>query len=115
MVARRTCNAKVTRSIRVRGIYFSARPISVSHAAFNAKSFLMKLAVVGGGPSALYVTSRLFSLLKHDSNIRVHVYDRLWSPYGLVRYGVAPDHPEVKVRFLSLCIYAWFSLVSANA
>ncbi|KAF8344408.1 hypothetical protein F5887DRAFT_1062083 [Amanita rubescens] len=56
----------------------------------------MKLAVVGGGPSALYVTSRLFSLLKHDPDIRVHVYDRLWSPYGLVRYGVAPDHPEVK-------------------
>ena len=64
----------------------------------------MKLAVVGGGPSALYVTSRLFSLLKHDPNIRVHVYDRLWSPYGLVRYGVAPDHPEVKVWFLSLLI-----------
>jgi len=66
---------------------------------------LMKLAVVGGGPSALYVTSRLFSLLKHDPNIRVHVYDRLWSPYGLVRYGVAPDHPEVKVWFHSLCIF----------
>ena len=64
----------------------------------------MKLAVVGGGPSALYVTSRLFSLLKHDPNIRVHVYDRLWSPYGLVRYGVAPDHPEVKVCVLSSCI-----------
>ncbi|KAM6499132.1 FAD/NAD-P-binding domain containing protein [Amanita muscaria] len=56
----------------------------------------MKLAVIGGGPSALYVTSRLLSLLKNEPNIRVHVYDRLWSPYGLVRYGVAPDHPEVK-------------------
>jgi hypothetical protein len=26
------------------------------------------------------------------------MYDRLWAPHGLVRYGVAPDHPEVKVR-----------------
>ncbi|KAI9452494.1 FAD/NAD-P-binding domain-containing protein [Lactarius psammicola] len=26
----------------------------------------------------------------------IHVYDRLWVPHGLVRYGVAPDHPEVK-------------------
>lgn len=25
------------------------------------------------------------------------VYDKLWAPFGLVRYGVAPDHPEVKV------------------
>ena len=25
------------------------------------------------------------------------MFDRLWSPFGLVRYGVAPDHPEVKV------------------
>jgi adrenodoxin-NADP+ reductase len=25
------------------------------------------------------------------------MYDRLWAPHGLVRYGVAPDHPEVKV------------------
>ena len=74
----------------------------ISH-AFNIESpTFMKLAVVGGGPSALYVTSRLFSLLKHDPNIRVHVYDRLWSPYGLVRYGVAPDHPEVKVCILFL-------------
>lgn len=28
--------------------------------------------------------------------LRVHLYDRLWAPHGLVRYGVAPDHPEVK-------------------
>ena len=102
MVARRTCNAKVTRSIRVRGIRF--RPDLFCFPRFRHPPTFMKLAVVGGGPSALYVTSRLFSLLKHDPNIRVHVYDRLWSPYGLVRYGVAPDHPEVKVCVLSSCI-----------
>ncbi|KAG1855547.1 hypothetical protein C8R48DRAFT_776428 [Suillus tomentosus] len=28
--------------------------------------------------------------------LRVHMYDRLWASHGLVRYGVAPDHPEVK-------------------
>ncbi|EIW82908.1 ferredoxin adrenodoxin reductase [Coniophora puteana RWD-64-598 SS2] len=58
----------------------------------------VKLAVVGGGPSAFYVTSRLLSLLKPSEapSFRVHMYDRLWAPHGLVRYGVAPDHPEVK-------------------
>lgn len=58
----------------------------------------LKLAIIGGGPSAFYVASRLLKLLPHSnaSPLRVHVFDRLWSPHGLVRYGVAPDHPEVK-------------------
>jgi hypothetical protein len=60
----------------------------------------MKLAIIGAGPSAFYVASRLLSLLPHASlpALRIHMYDRLWAPHGLVRYGVAPDHPEVKVR-----------------
>ena len=61
----------------------------------------IKLAIVGGGPSAFYVASRLLTLLPHaspqGSTLRIHMYDRLWAPHGLVRYGVAPDHPEVKV------------------
>ena len=59
----------------------------------------LKVAIVGGGPSSFYVASRLLSLVPPTSTqqLRIHVYDRLWSPYGLVRYGVAPDHPEVKV------------------
>ena len=56
----------------------------------------LKLAIVGGGPSAFYVASRLLKL-QTSSSVRVHLFDRLWSPHGLVRYGVAPDHPEVKV------------------
>ncbi|RPD56878.1 FAD/NAD-P-binding domain-containing protein [Lentinus tigrinus ALCF2SS1-7] len=60
----------------------------------------IKLAIVGAGPSSFYVASRLLSLLPrsgpHASTLKIHLYDRLWAPYGLVRYGVAPDHPEVK-------------------
>ncbi|KAI0367866.1 ferredoxin/adrenodoxin reductase [Pilatotrama ljubarskyi] len=60
----------------------------------------LKLAIIGGGPSAFYVASRLLSLLPQSSSrgsaLKIHMYDRLWAPYGLVRYGVAPDHPEVK-------------------
>ncbi|QRV86618.1 NADPH adrenodoxin oxidoreductase [Ceratobasidium sp. AG-Ba] len=57
-----------------------------------------KLAIIGGGPSAFYAASRVLSKLPKDlKNAHVHVYDRLWTPHGLVRYGVAPDHPEVKV------------------
>lgn len=56
----------------------------------------MKLAIIGGGPSAFYVASRILSLLPSLPSLKVHMYDRLWAPHGLVRYGVAPDHPEVK-------------------
>ncbi|KAF8970902.1 FAD/NAD-P-binding domain-containing protein [Flammula alnicola] len=56
----------------------------------------LKLAVIGGGPSAFYVASRILKLLPGAQNVRVHMFDRLWAPHGLVRYGVAPDHPEVK-------------------
>lgn len=59
---------------------------------------VMKLAIVGGGPSAFYVASRILKLLPFEY-IRVHLFDRLWAPHGLVRYGVAPDHPEVKASF----------------
>ncbi|KAF9036036.1 FAD/NAD(P)-binding domain-containing protein [Hymenopellis radicata] len=55
----------------------------------------MKLAIVGGGASSFYVASRLLRLTK-DRPMSIHVFDRLWAPHGLVRYGVAPDHPEVK-------------------
>ena len=62
----------------------------------------LKLAIVGGGPSSFYVASRLLSLFPKEeplsSQLRIHIYDKLWAPHGLVRYGVAPDHPEVKVR-----------------
>jgi adrenodoxin-NADP+ reductase len=71
----------------------------------------LKLAIIGGGPSSFYVASRLLSLFPKDeplsSQLRIHIYDKLWAPHGLVRYGVAPDHPEVKVRpalTLTICI-----------
>ncbi|KAF9268036.1 nucleotide-binding domain-containing protein [Marasmius fiardii PR-910] len=54
----------------------------------------MKLGIIGGGPSGFYVASRILS--RTSRPLRIDVYDRLWCPHGLVRYGVAPDHPEVK-------------------
>jgi hypothetical protein len=65
----------------------------------------LKIAVLGGGPSSFYFSSRVLSKLPRSSpegqHVQVHVYDRLWAPHGLVRYGVAPDHPEVKVRIFN--------------
>ncbi|KAF9505093.1 hypothetical protein BS47DRAFT_1436437 [Hydnum rufescens UP504] len=53
----------------------------------------LRLAIVGAGPSAFYCAHRVLSRVPAAV---VHLYDRLWAPHGLVRYGVAPDHPEVK-------------------
>ena len=52
------------------------------------------MAVVGSGPAGFYVASRLISKV---DDARVDMYEQLPVPFGLVRYGVAPDHPEVKV------------------
>ncbi|CAE6441974.1 unnamed protein product [Rhizoctonia solani] len=55
----------------------------------------LKLAIIGGGASAFYTASRVLSKLPAAlKETQVHIYDRLWTPHGLVRYGVAPDHPE---------------------
>jgi len=55
----------------------------------------MRLAVIGSGPAGYYSAYRI---MKKMPEARVDMYESLPVPYGLVRFGVAPDHPEVKVR-----------------
>ncbi|KAG9972652.1 nucleotide-binding domain-containing protein, partial [Aureobasidium melanogenum] len=52
-----------------------------------------RCAVIGSGPAGFYAAYRM---LQKMPNARVDMYEALPSPYGLVRFGVAPDHPEVK-------------------
>ncbi|MEU5311307.1 FAD-dependent oxidoreductase [Streptomyces sp. NPDC021562] len=54
---------------------------------------MLRVAVVGSGPSGCYTAQNLVQL---DSTVRVDVLDRLPCPFGLVRYGVAPDHEKIK-------------------
>ncbi|WP_225833326.1 FAD-dependent oxidoreductase [Streptomyces sp. NK08204] len=54
---------------------------------------MLRVAVVGSGPSGCYTAQ---SLVQQDPDVRVDVLDRLPCPYGLVRYGVAPDHEKIK-------------------
>ena len=53
----------------------------------------MVVAVVGSGPSGFYA---LDALIKAGIEFRVNMLERLPVPYGLVRSGVAPDHPKLK-------------------
>ena len=59
----------------------------------------LNVAVVGSGPAGLYTAEALIkqgAKLEPPCNVLVDVLDRLPTPYGLVRYGVAPDHKSIK-------------------
>ncbi|XP_017338880.1 NADPH:adrenodoxin oxidoreductase, mitochondrial isoform X6 [Ictalurus punctatus] len=60
---------------------------------FSACASSPKVCIVGGGPAGFYTAQHL---LKARSDLVVDIYERLPVPFGLVRFGVAPDHPEVK-------------------
>jgi ferredoxin--NADP+ reductase len=52
-----------------------------------------RIAIVGAGPAGLYCAD---GLLRKLTDARIDLYDRLFAPFGLVRYGVAPDHQGTK-------------------
>src|SRR5687768_9677490 len=54
----------------------------------------LRVAVIGSGPAAFYAVEQLF---KQPALVaEVDMFERLPAPHGLVRYGVAPDHPKIK-------------------
>ncbi len=54
---------------------------------------VLHIAIVGSGPSGFYAAE---ALLRSGQNVRVDMIERLPTPFGLVRSGVAPDHPKLK-------------------
>ncbi|XP_041818562.1 NADPH:adrenodoxin oxidoreductase, mitochondrial [Chelmon rostratus] len=76
-----------------------SRWISRLHDGINGRvqacfsSFSPKVCIVGSGPAGFYTAQHL---IKARQDVEVDIYERLPVPFGLVRFGVAPDHPEVK-------------------
>ena len=54
----------------------------------------LRVAIIGAGPSAFYAADQL--LRQTEIEFHVDMFDRLPTPYGLVRAGVAPDHQKIK-------------------
>ncbi len=54
----------------------------------------LRVAIVGSGPTGFYAAGQL--LQAPDLDVRVDMFERLPTPWGLVRAGVAPDHPNIK-------------------
>lgn len=63
-------------------------------AAIGTPEAPLRVAVIGAGPAGFYACEHI---LKHEATTaEVDLFDRLPTPYGLVRGGVAPDHPKIK-------------------
>lgn len=59
----------------------------------------LSVAVVGAGPAGIYASD---ILSKSGLNVAIDLFEKLPAPYGLVRYGVAPDHPRIKQIIVAL-------------
>ncbi|MEY4458671.1 MAG: hypothetical protein RIS25_1264 [Actinomycetota bacterium] len=55
----------------------------------------LRLAIVGAGPAGIYAAD-ILQKQERSFDVSIDLFDRLPAPYGLVRYGVAPDHPRIK-------------------
>jgi ferredoxin/flavodoxin---NADP+ reductase len=85
------------RYVDISKAYFALRPVPpavprLPVAAPTRDLTGIRVAVVGTGPAAMYA---VWELLEHRG-VEVELYDRAVTPYGLIRSGVAPDHPATK-------------------
>ena len=66
-------------------------------AAIGTSEQPLRVAIVGSGPAGFYAAGHLLKSKSHpDLCVQVDMFDRLPTPWGLVRAGVAPDHPNIK-------------------
>jgi ferredoxin--NADP+ reductase len=54
----------------------------------------LRIAIIGSGPAGFYAAEQLLNA--RDVDVTVDMFERLATPWGLVRAGVAPDHPKIK-------------------
>ncbi|MFD6729063.1 FAD-dependent oxidoreductase [Corynebacterium xerosis] len=59
----------------------------------------LRVAIVGSGPAGIYAAD---ALMKSGRDVSIDILERLPAPFGLIRYGVAPDHPRIKGIIKSL-------------
>jgi ferredoxin/flavodoxin---NADP+ reductase len=57
---------------------------------------IFKVAIIGAGPAGYFAAQALNNLADQDRSFDIDMFERLPTPWGLVRSGVAPDHPKIK-------------------
>ena len=55
----------------------------------------LRIAVIGAGPAGVYAAD-ILSRSEQGEHVEIDLFDRYPAPFGLIRYGVAPDHPRIK-------------------
>ncbi|MGL4305609.1 MAG: FAD-dependent oxidoreductase [Mycobacteriaceae bacterium] len=71
----------------------AATPTDVAPDAPNKADRSLRVAIVGAGPAGIYAAD---ALMKSDTPVSIDLFERMPAPFGLIRYGVAPDHPRIK-------------------
>ncbi|GAA3321928.1 FAD-dependent oxidoreductase [Paeniglutamicibacter sulfureus] len=61
--------------------------------AFSSRP--LRVAIIGAGPAGVYAAD-ILTKAERDFEVAIDLFDRYPAPYGLIRYGVAPDHPRIK-------------------
>jgi ferredoxin--NADP+ reductase len=57
----------------------------------------LRVAIIGAGPAGIYAADALMkSDTASDRGVSIDLFERMPAPFGLIRYGVAPDHPRIK-------------------
>lgn len=59
----------------------------------------LRVAVIGSGPAGAYASD---ALMKSSTDVEVDLFEKMPAPFGLIRYGVAPDHPRIKGIIMAL-------------
>lgn len=92
-------SASLSRFSEINAAYFDRHPLNsdvitplVAPQRLPKELGTLRVAIVGSGPAACYAAEEL--LMRGD--VEVEMFERLPAPWGLVRSGVAPDHPETK-------------------
>ncbi|MBD0322606.1 MAG: FAD-dependent oxidoreductase [Aldersonia sp.] len=90
---------QMSRYIDINRVYFERHPLDPSMDNFPVapqrlpqELGRLRVAIVGSGPAACYAAEELLQ----RGDVQVEIFDRLATPWGLVRNGVAPDHQETK-------------------
>ena len=74
--------------------HVTLQALSYSTTTTHSRTRPLHLAIIGSGPAGYYTA---YKLQKRLPGVRIDMFEQLPVPHGLVRFGVAPDHPEVKV------------------
>ncbi len=73
---------------------------------------MYNVAIVGSGPAGLFLAKNLLKSFK--DSIKINIFERLSAPMGLLKFGVAPDHPEIKVKLLLIYFLTFLAKILAS-